>query len=113
MKLLKISSSKQEDIEKWRKISKLAEDEARKLAETLKDSREGKLHRKRPRTECMQNLVQEPEKQAGHPALLDALNGLLTTYSKNDQEQQTHRGRGKQPAHGKGYLKKGGPQQGH
>ena len=51
-------------------------------SESLKDSRVGKLHRKRPRTESMQNLLKEPEKQAGHPALLDALNGLLTTYSK-------------------------------
>ena len=50
-----------------------------KLAESLKDSREGKVHRKRPRMESMQNLVEEPEKQAGHSALLDALNGLVSS----------------------------------
>ena len=111
------SDNKQKEIETWKQISKLAEDEARKLAESLKESREGKLHRKRRRTESMQNLLPDTEQKQHtiHPPLIDALNGLITSYSRNEQkneqkqQEHTYMGRGKQPAHGRGYPKKGGP----
>ena len=71
----------------------IVKDEARKLTESLKESREGKLHRKRKRTESMQNLLQDTEQkqQTIHPPLIDALNVLITSHSrKRTETAKTH-----------------------
>ena len=114
---LKLQNPREEAIENWKKIRKQAEDEARKLSESLKETRINKLHRKRQRSDSMQNLVPEGQRQQLNPnPLIQALHGFLNDYSKNEQPQQEHReyrGKGKEPAHGRGILRKGGPPSGH
>ena len=110
---LRQQNPRDEAITQWKRISKQAEDEARKLSECLKESRVNKLHRKRKRTDSMQNLLPEGQKQKPTPIpLMEALHGLLHNYSKNEYQQQEYSGRGKGPANGRGYVKKGGPPDG-
>ena len=110
---LKHTTSRDLAITKWKHLSKQAEDEARKLAENLKETRENKLHRKRKRTESMSDMLptkqrqQQPQQEPD--ALIKALTGLLNDYSKNDYTQQTQGEKGKEPYHGRGYPRKGGP----
>ena len=126
-------TSREEEITKWKQQSKNAEEEARKLSESLKESRESKLFRKRKRTESTSNLRPNPSKQALLPSVpkqphlqtqpptdfLEALTGLIQTYSKNGRpQQQQHQQqsrqqqqstRGKEPANGRGFQRKGVP----
>ena len=126
-------TSREEEITKWKQQSKNAEEEARKLSESLKESRESKLFRKRKRTESTSNLRSNPSKQALFPSapkqphlqtqpptdFLEALTGLIQTYSKNGRpQQQQHQQqsrqqqqstRGKEPANGRGFQRKGVP----
>ena len=121
-------TTREEEILKWREQSKKAEEEARNLSENLKESRESKLFRKRKRTESQQNLIPSTSKQVLLPTpkqphlqqspptdFMEALTGLISTYSKNgppeqrrqyqqhtyQQPQQPNRGKG--PAKGKGF----------
>ena len=115
-----------------------AEEEARKLSESLKESRDSKLFRKRKRTDSMSNLMPGTSRQAllpnppkqpnlqMHPPtdLLQALTGLVNTFSKNGPEQQRQQhqlqyqpqlqqsSRGKGPANGRGFPRKGAPPSG-
>ena len=65
----------------------------------------------------MQNLVPDGQRQPPNPIpLIQALSGLINDYSKNGQQQQGYqgqRGKGKEPAHSRGYPKKGEPPSGH
>ena len=87
-------TTRDEEIARWKQQSKTAEEEARKLSESLRESRDSKLFRKRKRTESMSNLVPNASKQALlpnapkqpnlqlHPPtdLLQALIGLINTF---------------------------------
>ena len=88
---------------RWKQQSKTAEEEARKLSESLRESCDSKLFRKRKRTESMSNLVPNASKQALlpnapkqpilqlHPTdLLQALTGLVNTFSKTDENTNNH-----------------------
>ena len=57
-------TTRDEEIARWKQQSKTAEEEARKLSESLRESRDSKLFRKRKRTESMSNLVPNASKQA-------------------------------------------------
>ena len=95
-------TSREDEITKWKQQSKNAEEEARKLSESLKESRDSKLFRKQKRTDSMSNLMPGTSRQAllpnppkqpnlqMHPPtdLLQALTGLVNTFSKNGPEQQ-------------------------
>ena len=130
-------TTREEEIKKWKEQSKKAEEEARKLSDNLKESRESKLFRKRKRTESQQNLIPSTSKQVLLPTpkqphlqqsspvdFMEALTGLINTYSKNGlpeqrrQYQHIHQqrpqqlNRGKGPANGKGFPRKGAPQDG-
>ena len=130
---------REEEISKWKQQSKIAEEEARKLSESLRESRDSKLYRKRKSTDSTSNLVPNTSRQAllpnppkqpnlqMHPPtdLLQALTGLVNTFSKNGQEQQRQQrqlqhqpqlqqsARGKGPANGRGFPRKGVPPYGH
>ena len=115
---LKQQTPREEAIKSWNQISKQAEDEARKLSESLKESRTNRLHCKRPwsesiaptrqRQQLMQNPAPERHQQQPHPTnIIQALHGFLNDYAKNEEQRQVQRGKG--PAHGRGYPKKGGP----
>ena len=118
--------------------SKNAEEEARKLGDSLKENREAKLFRKRKRTDSQPNLIpstskqvllptpKQPHLQQNPPAdFMEALTGLINTYSKNGPQQQRQYqqymyqpqlqqpNRGKGPANGKGFPRKGAPQDRH
>ena len=122
---LKQTTSRDETIQTWKQISKQAEEEARKLAENLKESRENKLFRKRKQTESTSDLkpgqkqkhyqhyyqhqYQDQQRHQPNP-LIQALTGLIHDLSKtNIQKTSTYKGKGKEPAHGRGFFKKGGP----
>ena len=129
-------TTRDEEIARWKQQSKTAEEEARKLSESLRESHDSKLFRKRKHTESMSNLVPNASKQALlpnapkqpnlqlHPPtdLLQALTGLVNTFSKNGREQQQPQqhqpqyrpqsSRGKGPANGKGFPRKGVPPNG-
>ena len=95
-------TTRDEEIARWKQQSKTAEEEARKLSESLRESRDSKLFRKRKRMESMSNLMPNASKQVLlpnapkqpnlqlHPPtdLLQALTGLVNTFKKNRQEQQ-------------------------
>lgn len=131
-------TTREEEIKKWKEQSKNAEEEARKLGDSLKENREAKLFRKRKRTDSQPNLIpstskqvplptpKQPHLQQNPPAdFMEALTGLINTYSKNGPQQQrqyqqyTYQpqlqqpNRGKGPANGKGFPRKGAPQDGH
>ena len=127
---------REDEIAKWKEQSKTAETEARKLSESLKESRETKLFRKRKRTESQQNLgpstsrqvllptPKQPHLQNNQPPdIIEVLTGIINTYSKNGPQQQRgeyqrpppppqqqYSSRGKGPANGKGFPRKGVPQ---
>ena len=131
-------TSREDEITKWKQQSKNAEEEARKLSESLKESRDSKLFRKRKRTDSMSNLMPGTSRQAllpnppkqpnlqMHPPtdILQALTGLVNTFSKNGPEQQRQQHqlqyqpqlqqstRGKGPANGRGFPRKGAPPSG-
>ena len=130
-------TTREEEIKKWKEQSKKAEEEARKLSDNLKESRESKLFRKRKRTESQQNLIPSTSKQVLLPTpkqphlqqsspvdFMEALTGLINTYSKNGLPEQRRQyqhiyqqrpqqlNRGKGPANGKGFPRKGAPQDG-
>lgn len=75
------AAQKQEAIVTWKLVSKQAEDEARKLGESLRESRDNKLFRKRKRTESMTNLPakRQPLPQ-GPNDLIQVLTGLIEDY---------------------------------
>lgn len=89
-------ASRDEEITRWKQQSKTAEEESRKLSESLRESRDSKLFRKRKHTDSMSNLMPNASKQAllpntlkqpnlqTHPPtdLLQALAGLVNTFSK-------------------------------
>ena len=131
-------ATRDEEITRWKQYSKTAEEEARKLSESLRESRDSKLFRKRKRTESMSNLMPNASKLALLPNppkqpniqhtptdLLQALTGLVNTFSINGQEQQQQQyqphqpqyrpqsTRGKGPANGRGFPRKGVPPNGH
>ena len=131
-------ASREEEIAKWKQQSKTAEEEARKLSESLKESRDSKLFRKRKRTDSMSNLMPSTSRQALlpnppkqpnlqiHPPtdLLQAPAGLVNMFSKNGPEQQQQQRqpqyqpqlqystRGKGSANGRGFPRKGVPPNG-
>ena len=120
-------TSRRGEITKWKEQSKNAEEEARKLSESLKESRKSKLFRKRKRTESMSNLRPNSSKQALLPSapkqphlqmqpptdFLEALTGLIHTYSKNGQQQYQQQQQSKETANGRGFQRKGVPPNGH
>ena len=89
-------TTREEEIKKMEgTVKKKAEEEARKLSDNLKESRESKLFRKRKRTESQQNLIPSTSKQVLLPTpkqphlqqspptdSMEALTGLINTYSK-------------------------------
>ena len=124
--------SREDEITKWKQQSKNAEEEARRLSKSLKENRESKLFQKRKQTEGMSNLRPNSSKQTLFPStskqphlqtqpptdLLEAFTGLLNSYSKNgqpqqQQQQQQQSTRGKDPANGRGFRRKGVPPTGH
>ena len=136
--LTKLSGTTREEEIKKMEQSKKAEEEARKLSDNLKESRESKLFRKRKHTESQQNLIPSTSKQVLLPTpkqphlqqspptdFMEALTGLINTYSKNGPPEQRRQyqytyqpqpqqpSRGKGPANGKGFPRKGAPQDGH
>ena len=83
-------TTREEAIKKWKEQSK---EEARKLADSLKENREAKLFRKRKHTDSQPNLIpstskqvllltpKQPHLQQNPPAdLMEALTGLINTY---------------------------------
>ena len=117
----------------WKDITKKAEDEARQLSLSLKESRENKLHRKRGRTTSQTDLPankfpqREDIRNTGNsqppanptrgdtrdPAqFISALSDLLQQYKgqadpKNlNPRPNSSKQRGKEPAHGRGYPRK-------
>ena len=83
---------REQHIAKWKELLKLAEDEARKLALSLKESRETKLFRKQKRTESLSNMDSIPPNKQPAPQqgnLIEALTGLLGSYSKNEAQKAT------------------------
>ena len=106
---------REQHIAKWKEQSRIAEEEARKLAQNLKESRETKLFRKRKRTESLSNMNNiPPTKQPApqHENLIEALTGIIGNYSKNGQEeqqpQQQQSSKGKGPANGREFPRKRG-----
>ena len=96
-----MGSCREDEIAKWRELSKTAEEKAGKLSESLKESREAKLFRKQKRTDSQPNLMlstskqvllptpKQPHLQNNQPTdLIEALTGLINTYSKNRPQQQ-------------------------
>ena len=69
------------------------------------------------------NPTKQLRQQANQPTnLIEALADLLNTYTKNDQQQQhqhqhpqypQQHNREKSPAHGRGFQRKGVPQEEH
>ena len=110
------STIREEHITKWKELSRKAQEEARQLGESLKQSRDAKLFRKRKRMESISNMTNTPPaKQTPHTQstnLIEALSGLLERYSKNEVQQQQNQqsSKGKGPTNGRGFPRKGGPQ---
>ena len=123
----------------WKDITKKAEDEARQLSLSLKESRENKLYRKRGRTTSQTDLPvnkfpqREDIRNTGSnqpPAnptredtrdpiqFISALSDLLQQYKgqadpKNlNPRPNSSKQRGKEPAHGRGYPRKMPPPSG-
>ena len=55
--LILTGATRDEEITRWKQQSKTAEEEARKLSESLRESRDLKLFHKRMRTESISNLI--------------------------------------------------------
>ena len=96
-------SCREDEIAKWREQSKTAEEEARKLSESLKESREAKLFRKRKRTDSQPNLMlstskqvllptpKQPHLQHNQPTdLIEALTGLINIYKKKKSDHNSN-----------------------
>ena len=114
----------------WKDITKKAEDEARQLSLSLKESRENKLHRKRSRTTSQTDLPatqREDIRSTGNnqpPAnptredtqdpiqFISALSDLLQQHKgqtdpKNlNPRPNSSKQRGRKPAHRRGYPRK-------
>ena len=71
--LRKQGTDRDEAIATWKESSRKAEEEARNLSESLKESRENKLFRKRKRTESMSNLPASKQAELHNPTLMEAL----------------------------------------
>ena len=96
----------------WKALRQTAQDEAKKIGDDLKETRQKKLtQRKRKRERSQEDLIPQPKR-----SFVEALTGFMQEYATKKQTPKNGDGppsgagnslsRGKGPANGRSYVKK-------